>query len=83
MVSVGRCTFPIWVLPATIDAEELKFVSKLREFRKIYNDMYYLILLVPSSVKERVERDYPDIFDELFEAKEIPKMLYDLKKNFE
>ena len=30
-----------------------------------------------------LERDYPDIYDELYEGRDIPKLLYDLKKNIE
>ncbi len=83
MVSLGLNTFPIWVPPANIEVDESLFVRKLRDFRKIYRDMYYLILLVPSSAKERIEKVYPDIYDEIFEDKDIPKMLYELKKNME
>ena len=80
VVSFGRETFPIMVNPSQIDPEESMFVNKLRVFRKTYKDMYYLILIVPSVVKERVARDYPDIYDELYDGADIPKLLYDLKK---
>ena len=84
MVSLsGHSSFSIWVTPTKFEAEELMFVNRFRDFRKIYKNMYYLMLIVPSSVKERVQRNYPDIYDEIFEGKEIPKMLYDLKKNSE
>jgi len=63
--------------------DEVKFVDKLLTFRKHYKEMYYLILIVPSSIKDRVERDYPDIYDEIVEGEDIPKLLYDLRKNLE
>lgn len=83
IVSFGRETFPIWVTPTEIDVDELLFVNNLRVFRELYKDMYHLIVIVPSNVRERVERDYPDIYDELYEGRDIPKLLYDLKKNIE
>ena len=42
--------------------------------------MYRLILIVLSQARDRVERDYPDTHDDLFEGRDIPKMLYNLKK---
>jgi hypothetical protein len=83
LVSLGRQTFPIWVNPVEIDLDELQFVNKLKVFRELYKDMYYLIVIVPSAVKERVEREYADIYDELYDGRDIPKLLYDLKKNME
>lgn len=40
--------------------------------------MYYLILIVPP-YKERVEREYPDIYDEIYEERDVPKLLFNLK----
>ena len=81
VVSLGNKTFPIWAFPTKVDTNEVRFVNKLRVFRKNYKNMYYLILIVPSYVRERVERNYPDIFDEIYEDKDIPKMLYNLENN--
>ena len=52
----------------------------MRTFRGTYKDVYYLVLIVQSSVRERVERTYPDIYDEIIEGKDLPKMVFDLKK---
>lgn len=83
MVSLGPQSFPIWVSPTEIDADELRFVHKLRVFREIYRGLYYLILIVPSAFRERVERDYPGIYDEIYDDRDIPRLLYDLKRNME
>lgn len=83
MVPLGRQTFPIWVRPTEIEVDELLFVNKLRVFRKMYRDLYYLILIVPSPVKDRVESDYPDIYDEIYDGRDIPKLLCDLEKNLD
>ncbi len=80
-VRIGQKTFSIWVRPTRIDRDELEFVSKLRDFRKTWKEKYYLILIVPSAVRDRVEDDYPDIFDEICEGRDIPRLLYDLKKH--
>ena len=69
--------------PSEIDIDEVKFVNKLSLFRKLYSKMYYLILIVPSNVKYRVEINYPDIYNEIYEGEDIPKMLFDLHKNME
>jgi len=52
----------------------------MRIFRETYKKMYYLVLIVQSSVRERVERNYPDIYNEIIEGKDLPKMVFDLKK---
>ncbi len=80
VVTLGRHTFTVWVLPDKISLEELRFVNKMRTFRENYREVYYLVLIVQSSVRERVERDYPDIYDEIIEGKDLPKMVFDLKK---
>jgi hypothetical protein len=59
------------------------FVNKLRTFREVYKDMYYLILIVPPAVTQRIENSYPDTYDELCDGGDIPKLLYELKKNME
>ena len=83
IVSLGKQRFPIWVNPAEIDVDELLFANKLRIFKEVYHDLYYLILIVPSAVRERIERNYPDIYDEICDGRDIPKLLYDLKRNME
>lgn len=78
-VRMGKQRFSIRAFPTRVDYDEIKFVNKLRVFRKEYKNMYYLILIVPSQVINRVERDYPDIYDDLCEGRDIPKMLYSIK----
>lgn len=80
-VRIGHKTFLIWVRPTRIDPDESKFVNKLRDFRNTWKEKYYLILIVPSAVKDRVKDDYPDIFDEICEGRDIPRLLYNLKKH--
>jgi hypothetical protein len=82
-VKLDKWSFPIWVTPAEIDPDESMFVNKLRAFREVYKDMYYLILIVPPAFRQRVEDSYPDIYDELYEGGDIPKLLFELKKNME
>ena len=69
----------IWAYPPHTDPSEKKFVAKLRAFRATYKEMYYLILIVPTAVKERIAREYPDTFDELCDGRDLPKVLFDLK----
>lgn len=83
MVELDRQRFPIWVNPAEIDVDELLFVNKLRIFREVYHDLYYLVLIVPSAVRERIERNYPYIYDEICDGRDILRLLYDLKRNME
>jgi hypothetical protein len=83
IVTIGRQKFSIWAPPDKIDNAESAFVNKLRVFRELYKDMYYLILIVPSAEKERVKKSYLDIYDELYDGADIPKLLFDLKKNME
>ena len=80
IVTIGKQTFPIWVFPTIVDSDEIRFVNKIRAFRKNYGNMYYFILIVPSPVRDRIERDYSDIYDEIYEGKDIPKMLYNITK---
>lgn len=79
IVSLGGHNFPIWVKPTEIDSDELQFVNKLRVFREFYGDLYYLIIIVPSTFKERVEKDYPEIYDEIYDGRDFPRLLYNLK----
>ena len=75
----GR-TYYIWANPSEINVDEQKFVNKLRVFRENCRDMYYLVLIVPSEVRERIEWQYRDIADEIIEARDVPKLLYTLKR---
>jgi hypothetical protein len=83
VVTLGKLSFPIWATPARIDPDETMFVNKLRAFREVYKDMYYLILIVPPAFTQRIETSYSDIYDELYDGTDIPKLLYELKKNME
>ena len=56
IVRLGRRTFTLWTRPIKINRDERQFVSKLRKFRKTWGKMYYLILIVPSQFKERIEK---------------------------
>jgi len=60
--------------------DELKFTEKMRLFRETFGKDYHVILLVPARVKGRVERWYPDSFDEIFEGRDIPDLLFKLAK---
>ena len=75
----GR-TYHIWANPNAINVDEQKFVNKLKVFKENCRDMYYLVLIVPSEVKERIEWQYRDIADEIIEARDVPKLLYTLKR---
>lgn len=79
-VNLEKKTFYVWSFPAQPNNDEVRFVNKLRVFRRHYKNMYYLILIVPSPFRDRIEREYSDIYDEIFEDRDIPKMLYNLKK---
>lgn len=80
---MGKRSFWIMVNPINVNESELRFSCKMRVFREIYKEMYYLILIVPSIFRERVKWDYPDIYDELYDGADIPKLLFDLKKHME
>lgn len=81
LVKIGHRRFPIWVRPSRLDADELKFVNKLKKVRETWGGRYHIILIVPSEVKDRVENDYPDVFDEICDGEDVPKLLYNLKKH--
>ncbi len=74
-LSISPVTFELTGNPGDV------LVNKLRIFRRHYKHMYYLILIVPSPFRDRIERNYPDIYDELYEDRDIPKMLYNIKNN--
>jgi len=81
-VRIGRRRFPIWVRPTRIDPDELRFVDKLKKFTdSTWGEIYHLILIVPSQVKDRVEEDYQNAFDEIWDGRDISKLLFDLAKH--
>ena len=63
------------------DTSETRFTEKIRLFRETYGRDFYLILLVPARVKERIESLYPHSFDEIYVGTDIPKLLYELKQH--
>ena len=81
IVRLGRQRFSIRVRPTRIDPDELRFVSKLEKFRDTWGDLYHLILIVPSSFKDRIEEDHQEAFDEIWDGGDIPKLLFDLKEH--
>ena len=58
--------------------DELKFTEKMRLFRETFGKDYHVILLVPARVKDRVESWYPNSFDEVYEGRDIPILLFRL-----
>ena len=60
---------------------EVQFTDKTRLFRETFGRDYYLILLVPSRVKERVEKWYINSFDEVYDGADIPELLFKLKNS--
>lgn len=81
IVKIGRRRFPIWTYPTRTDPDELRFVNKLRKVKRTWGKLYYMILIAPTQVKKRVEEDYPDIFDELYDGRDVPRLLYNLKNH--
>jgi len=79
--SLGGKTYSCFANPRNISAHEKKFVEKLRAFKANYGEMYYLLLILPSEVKDRVEWDYPDVADEICEGKDVPKLLYSIRRD--
>jgi len=79
--TMGGRTYYVWANPSRVNADEQKFVEKLRVFRENCRDMYYLVLIVPSDVKDRVQWHYADSADEIIEGRDLPKLLYSLRKN--
>jgi hypothetical protein len=79
-VTVGDRTFPLWTYPTYVDADEAGFVRKLRAFKEVWGGMYHVILIVPSTVVDRVEQDYGGVFDEICEGGDVPRLLYELKQ---
>ncbi|NIO36935.1 hypothetical protein GTO27_04440 [Candidatus Bathyarchaeota archaeon] len=80
VVKLGHERFSIFVRPTRLDPDELRFVDKLRKFRNTWGGLHHLILIVPSSVKDRVEEDHRGAFDEIWDGGDVPKLLFDLRK---
>jgi len=79
-VGYRRSKFTIWVLPTIIDQDEVEFIHKLRQFRTSrWSEMYYLVLIVPPQYIDRVTSDYPNIADKIWDVKNMPGLLFDLK----
>jgi len=62
--------------------DELKFTKKMRLFRETFDKDFHVILLVPARVKERVQSWYPNSFDEIYEGRDIPELLFKLAKTY-
>ena len=61
------------------DPSEDRFANKMRSFRELFGNDYYLVLIVPSRFIDRVEMRYPAIFDEMYVGADIPELLYKLQ----
>jgi len=82
LVRIGNQRFTLWVPPKKIDPSESQFVNKLEAFRDTsWRKKYYLVLIVPSQFKARIKKSYPHIADEIWDARDVPRLLYDLKAN--
>lgn len=82
LVRIGKKRFSLWVDPTRIEPSELEFVNKLWRFRDAgWRRKYYLILIVPPQFKGRISKSYPTIADEIWDAKDLPRLIYDLKTN--
>jgi hypothetical protein len=78
-VNVGGKKISCYALPPKLDEAEIRFTQKMRMFREMYGQEFYLDLLVPDQVYDRVRADYPHSYDEIYVGTDIPKLLYDLK----
>jgi hypothetical protein len=78
-VNVGGKKISCYALPPKLDESEIRFTEKMRMFREMYGQEFYLDLLVPDQVYDRVRADYPHSYDEIYVGTDIPKLLYDLK----
>jgi len=79
-VNLGRKSFTIYALPPKLDRFEIQFTEKLRLFREMYGKDYYVILLVPNQVLDRVQKNYRPSYDAIYMSADIPDVLYQLKK---
>ena len=70
------------IVPAYSDKpnpSEVRFTNKMRSFRALFRNDYYLVLIVPPRFIGHVELMYSDIYDELYLAADIPELLYKLQ----
>jgi hypothetical protein len=80
-VRVGRRSIQVDAAPSRVSLQERNFTNKLRTFRKLYGEQYHLILIAPPRQVNRIERNYPKTYDQLYPINDIPKMLYELPKD--
>ena len=81
-VNIGGTRMRIPALDPEPSIDERRFVDKMRLFRERFGKDYHLVMIVPPQVKERVHWRYPEIFDELYETKDVPELLYKLKNGY-
>jgi hypothetical protein len=79
-VVIGGKPMTCYAYPQHIEPSEIQFTEKLRIFREIYGRFYYVILLVPNQVYDRVKTEYPSSFDAVYMGTDIPQVLFRLKQ---
>jgi len=79
VVNIGGRRIRVQAYSDKPDPSEVQFTNKMRSFREIFGNDYYLVLIVPSRFVDRVEMLYPAIFDELYVGADIPELLYKLQ----
>lgn len=80
-IRFGNRTYRIPAYGVRPDENEEKFTVKTSLFRETFGDDYYLILIVPARVKDRVERWYPGSYDEIIDGADIPRLLESLARD--
>jgi hypothetical protein len=78
---IGGRVMKVQAYGADIDRTELLFTQKLRLFRETFGRDFYLILLVPARVIDRVKLLYRESYDEVYEGADIPELLYRLTRS--
>jgi len=73
VVNIGGREIRVQAYSDKPDPSEVRFTSKMRSFRELFGNDYYLVLIVPSRFVDRVEMRYPSIFDELYVGTDIPE----------
>lgn len=81
LYTLGGRTYSVLASPSVIEPSEQKFVEKLRILRREWGEVYYTVLILAPQIIDRVRVDYPDIADEICEAKNLPRLLYSLREN--
>ena len=79
-VMIGGRSMTFYAFPQKVEHSEIQFTEKLRIFREMYGRFYYLILLVPNQVYDRVKTEYTSSFDAVYMGSDIPKLLFRLKQ---